>query len=214
MRGLVGLQLPGRCCVWPWRVMGWASRPLAPPRSPPPPPPAALPRWRARRGAPAGSGAAGRHGTGTASQRSHLRTGHGSAGAASRWRAPAGRWAARPLLPAPRGGGTRARTAEAPVPPPSAPQGARRCGASAKTRSPHEAVSAAIGCVSRQRRYSVALACRSASAGLPAHCWGSWGRCPQTPWRRSPSRVGVGGKVEGSHCGAVQGRRAARGSLA
>ena len=63
---------------------------------------------------------------GTASQRSRLRTGHGSAGAASRWRAPAGRWAARPLLPAPRGGDTRARTAEAPVPPPSAPQGARR----------------------------------------------------------------------------------------
>jgi len=60
-----------------------------------------------------------------ASQRSRPRTGHGSAGAASRWRAPAGRWAARPLVPAPRGGDTRARTAEAPVPPPSAPQGAR-----------------------------------------------------------------------------------------
>ena len=32
-----------------------------------------------------------------ASQRSRPRTGHGSAGAASRWRAPAGRWAARHL---------------------------------------------------------------------------------------------------------------------
>jgi hypothetical protein len=63
---------------------------------------------------------------GTASQRSRPRTGHGSAGAASRWRAPAGRWAARRLVPAPRGGGTRVRTAEAPVPPPSAPQGAQR----------------------------------------------------------------------------------------
>ena len=79
-----------------------------------------------RQAAPAASGAAGSHSKGTASQRSRPRTGHGSAGAASRWRAPAGRWAARPLLPAPRGGDTRARTAEAPVPPPSAPQGARR----------------------------------------------------------------------------------------
>ena len=45
-------------------------------------------------------------------------------------------------------------------------------------------VCAALGCVSRQRWDSVALACRSASAGLPGHGWGSWGLCPQTPGRR------------------------------
>jgi len=78
----------------------------------------------------------------------------------------------------------------------------------------------AIACMSAQRggcwvaRPACTLGCHSGSAGLPAHCWGSWGRCPQTPGRRSPSRVGVGGEVEGPHCGAVQDRRAARDSLA
>ena len=96
-----------------------------------------------------------------------------------------------------------------------------RCGASSPTRSPHAAVSALSPACQRSvagavwhGRPSCTLGCHSGSAGLPAHCWGSWGRCPQTPGRRSPSRVGVGGEVEGRHCGAVQGRRAARGSLA
>jgi len=51
--------------------------------------------------------------------------------------------------------------------------------------------------------------CQLRLCRVASHCWGSWGLCPQTPGRRSPSRVGVGGEVEGPHCGAVQDRRAA-----
>ena len=97
------------------------------------------------------------------------------------------------------------------------PQGSSRCRASSQTRSPYAAVNAAIACVSarpaeRPRQL----------AGLPAPALPGcqpWlkrvrGSAPNNPGRRSPSRVGVGGEVEGRHCGAVQGRRALRGCLA
>jgi len=78
------------------------------------------------------------------------------------------------------------------------PRGVARWRASAKTRSPSEAVNAAIACVSarpaeRPRQL----------AGLPAPALPGCqpllkrvrGSAPHNPGRRSPSRVGVGGEV-------------------
>ena len=97
------------------------------------------------------------------------------------------------------------------------PKGVARWRASATTRSPSKAGNAALACVAARP-----AARPQQLAGLPAPARPGcqpWlksvrGSAPHNPGRRRPSRVGVGGEVEGRHGGAVQGRRALRGCLA
>ena len=134
----------------------------------------------------------------------------------------AGAWCAlaecAPRLLAPSGSGAEGRERRAALSFAAlSPKGVLRCRASSKTRSPYEAVNAAIACVSARP-----AARPRQLAGLPAPALPGCqpllkrvrGSAPHNPGRRSPSRVGVGGEVEGRHCGAVQDRRALRGCLA
>lgn len=123
-----------------------------------------------------------------------------------------------PRLEAPSGSGAQGRERRAALSSVAiSPRGVSRWRASSKTRSPSEAGNAAIACVSArpaERPRQLAGLPAPALLGCQPVLKRVRGSAPHNPGRRSPSRVGVGGEVEGPHCGAVQDRRAARGSLA
>jgi hypothetical protein len=115
-------------------------------------------------------------------------------------RAPSGRRSeGAPRLSAPSGSGAQGRERRAALSSVAlSPRGVARCRASAKTRSPYEAVNAAIACVSArpaERPRQLAGLPAPALPGCQPLLQRVRGSAPNNPGRRSPSRVGVGGEV-------------------